>query len=298
MVGASLHGIRSRLDALAGDGRFEVVCARTGRRPFPAADHRFPSRPVAEEAARLVGQYRAALGRYDPTLDAPELIVCESVRDGRDGPNRQATVEFCHDVAGATFEALSAAGHDATERAVMDRYLAAAERVPDRDALCLTLLESMAAELDARLATPDLVAVCRDAAARLPRPARRGDPLDGTLARFRSLSLLETYERHGDRRRYDGRRRPDSRNPDGRRRRGPDDGLQGRANRTPPAGGRVTLSGYALAADAVTTLPLVVDLLRRDDALPSVRRVNALDADTWRLTVAFDGPPTGLATAD
>ena len=268
MVGSSLRGIRGRLDALAGDGRFEVVCARTGRRPFPAADHRFPSRPRAEEAARLVAQYRESLRRYDPTLAALELIVCESVGDGRDGPSRQATVEFCHDVAGATFEALAAADHDVAERAVMDHYLAAAERVADRDALCLALLESMAIELDRRLAAPDLVAVCRDAAARLPRPARVGDPLDATLERFRSLSLLDDYERERD--------------------------ASGRSDG--PADAAVLLSGYALADDAVTTLPLVVDLLRRGDALPTVPRATTLDERTWRLTVAFDGSSTGLAT--
>jgi len=263
MVGASLHGIRTRLDALANDGRFEVVCARTGRRPFPAADHRFPSRPVAEEAVRLVGQYRETLRRYDPTLATLDLLVCESVRDGREGPARQATVEFCHDVAGATFEALSAADHDATERAVMDHYLAAAERVPDRDALCLALLDAMAAELDARLATPDLVAVCRDAARRLPRPIRRGDPLGGTLARFRSLSLLDDYDREAG---------------------------------SGAGGDRVVLSGYALADERLTTLPLVVDLLRRGESLPRIADASALDENRWRLTVAFDGSPTGLAT--
>lgn len=261
MVRASLHGIRTRLDALASDGRFEVVCARTGRRPFPAADHRFPSRPVAEEAVRLVGQYRETLRRYDPTLATLDLLVCESVRDGREGPARQATVEFCHDVAGATFEALSAADHDATERAVMDHYLVAAERVPDRDALCLALLDAMAVELDARLATPDLVAVCRDAARRLPRPTRRRDPLAGSLARFRSLSLLDDYDRES----------------------GAD-------------GDRVVLSGYALADERLTTLPLVVDLLRRGESLPRIPVASALDESRWRLTVAFDGPPTGLAT--
>ena len=268
MVGSSLRGIRARLDSLAGGGRFEVVCARTGRRPFPAADHRFPSRPCAEEAARLVAQYRESLRRYDPTLAALDLIVCESVRDGRDGPNRQATVEFCHDVAGATFEALAAADHDATERAVMDHYLAAAEHVSDRDTLCLALLESMATELDRRLATPDLVAVCRDAATRLPRPVRGGDPLDATLSRFRSLSLLDGYERRHT----------------------------GAGEDSSPTVVDVVLSGYALADDRVTTLPLVVDLLRRGSALPTVPRATALADGTWRLTVAFDGSPTGLTT--
>ncbi|MWG34779.1 DUF7551 domain-containing protein [Halomarina oriensis] len=262
MVGASLHGIHTRLDTLADDGRFEVVCARTGRRPFPAADHRFPSRSVAEEAARLVGQYRAALRRYDPTLARLDLVVCESVRDGRDGPRRQATVEFCHDVAGATFEALSAAGHDAVERAVMDHYLAAAERVLDRDALCLALLDSMAAELDRRLTVEELAAVCRDAARRLPEPVRHGDPLDDSLTRFRSLSLLDGYDRSTDR-----------------------------------GSCSVVLSGYALAEERVTTLPLVVDLSRRHDTLPRIANACALDEETWRLTVVFDGPPTGLATA-
>ncbi|MFC5971356.1 hypothetical protein ACFPYI_08455 [Halomarina salina] len=271
MVGSSLRGIRDRLDALAGGGHFEVVCARTGRRPFPAADLRFPSRPAAEEAGRLVAQYRESLRRYDPTLAALDLIVCESVRDGRDGPSRQATVEFCHDVAGATFEALAAADHDATERAVMDHYLAAAERVPDRDALCLALLDSMATELDRRLDTADLVAVCRDAAARLPHPIHNGDPLDATLGRFRSLSLLDEYER---------------------RRGVPEEGDGDGTTRAVD----VVLTGYALADDGVTTLPLVVDLLRRSDALPTVPRATPLDDRTWRLTVAFDGSPTGLTT--
>jgi hypothetical protein len=269
MVGSSLRAVRERVDALATGGRFEVVCARTGRRPFPAADRRFPSRPVAEEAARFVGEYRRALRRYDPTLDDLDLVVCEAVGGAADAPARRATVEFCHGVAGATFEALSAAGHDATERAVMDRYLAAAERVPDRDALCLALLEAMATELDERLATPALVGVCRDAAARLPAPCRGGDPLSGMLGRLRSLSLLDDYE------------------------------CDRRTDAGPGAGGAwtVVLSGYALADESVTTLPLVVDLLRRDDALPAVGRATALDGRRWRLTVDFEGPPAGLATA-
>lgn len=261
MVVASLQSIRARLDTLADGGRFEVVCARTGRRPFPAGDYRFPSRCAAAEAARLVEQYRESLRRYDSTLDALDLIVCESVRNGTDGPTRQATVEFCHDVAGATFEALSAANHDGTERAVMDHYLAAAERVTDRDVLCHALLWAMAVELDERLPTTDLVGVCRDAAGRLPRPTRRDDPLSDTLDRFQSLSLLDGYDCEND-------------------------------------GGRfhVLLSGYALADDAVISLPLVVDLLRRGEALPAIPRATPLDGNTWRLTVTFDGPPTGLVT--
>ena len=77
MPDPTLTGIRDRIEALASaDGRYYVACARTGDRPIPATDHRFPDRATARTAARLIGRYRARLRWYDPQVPLYDLIVC------------------------------------------------------------------------------------------------------------------------------------------------------------------------------------------------------------------------------
>jgi len=301
MVGPTLLDIRDHIESLAAaDGRYYVVCGRTGDRPVPAAGQRFPDRATARAAARATEQYRAALRRYDPQVRHHDPVVCEAVAAGADpagarpgdgdrdappaprsaptatgegGPARRDLAEFCHRVAGAVFEALSAAGHDGVERAVMDAYFELAERVGDPDELCLRLLESAAAELDARLAPPAQVGVLTGAAARLSRPAGEASPLAAALTALRRRGLVERYTRS-----------PHSVAPDG-----------GTGSVV------VRVAGYALSArdGRLPVLPLTVELCRRRPARPphSVRAA-AVDGG-WRLTVGFaDGaPPDGLASA-
>ena len=214
MVGNTLREIRERIDALrAGDGRFYVVCARTGERPVPVADARFDSRATAVEAARVAGEYRSALRRYDPSLAFRDLIVCEDqwISDGDAETDPEDLLSFCHDVAGVFFETLSERGHDEVERAVFDDYLDAAE-VPDRDELCLQLLRSLVGALDRHLLPGERASLVVSAAERLPSPGvdetdpsilraspPRGTaerPVDAALSRLRDVDLISGVQRH------------------------------------------------------------------------------------------------------
>lgn len=214
MVGPTLVDIRSHIEELATDaGRYYLVCARTGDRPVPTVGCRFPDRPTARAAARATEQYRAALRRYDPRTPHCDLIVCEvggpahgptaAPRDARRkddtgtrtrvGGDRDR-IEFCHRVAGATFEALSAGGYDAVETAVMDAYFELAERVDDQDELCSCLLESTAAELDERLAPSAQADLLAEAARRLG-PVETSDPLAAALSAIEGRGLADRAAR-------------------------------------------------------------------------------------------------------
>ncbi len=289
MVGVTLAGLRRRIEGLADEGgRFRVVCGRTGRRPVPVDGRRFATRAAARAGADAAGRYRRTLRRYDPRLPTHDLIVQEAptadgsgsdvalpAEDrpaadaaGRDGPS----IEFCHGVAAATFEALSAAGHDDVERAVFDRYLALAERVDDHDELCLRLLSGLAVETAAALDPAEGARLLAAAADRLDAVADRR-PVAGALGRLRRHGLVESAARS-----------PGTVDLD--------------------AGTRsvvVSLSGYALSArdGRLPVLPLVVELYRREpDRSPSTVRVDP-DGDGWRLTLVLaDEPePAGLVAA-
>jgi len=224
MVGTTLVDIRTHIEALAStDGEYVVRCGRTGDRPVPVAGLRFESRTTARSAARAGGQYRTALRRYDPRMPYCDLIVCQDTgplvpepesggcslpgdretttptpsepavaRKGSD-PERRRLVECCHTVAAAVFETLSEQGHDDVETAVMDAYFELAETVGDPDDLCLCLLESMATELDTRLAPADQTEVLTDAAARLASPTDDAEPFAATLAALDRRGLIESY---------------------------------------------------------------------------------------------------------
>lgn len=257
MVGRTLVEIREHLASLADpSGRYYLVCARTGERPFPADGLRFLDRQTAVEAADAAAAYRAELRRWDDRLPPRDLVVCEDPYLAPDGD----LVDFCHEVAGAVFETLSARGRDGIEDAAMDAYLAAAERVADRDRLCLRLLECVTEEL-AALPVDEQAAVLRATADRLSTPATGLDPVAGTLDRFARLALVEEYD-----------------------------------CRREPAAWRVRLGGYELAdADGLPTLPFVVEYLRRGAAdVPAIRAVDGGDGD-WRFRVVRDADgPDGL----
>lgn len=312
MIGTTLGDIRSHIEALASeDGSYVLVCARYGDRPVPAADLRFETRATARLAARATAQYRAALRRYDPRLPRYDVIVCqdgpggprqrgtstEGATAGGDRPEagdhpvgpegggglaagdadsrggRPTRIEFCHRVAAAVFEALSAAGHDDVESAVVDAYLDLAERVPDLDDLCLCLLECMAAELERRLAPGEQARVVDLAAAHLPDPAGANDPIVATLASLERRRLV---------------------------------GEGSRAAPVAPgeagAGETVVrLADYALTSreGRLPTLPFAVELARREP-VTTLASLDAFDADDgWRLRVerARGATPAGLASA-
>ncbi|WP_096393742.1 hypothetical protein [Halorubrum trapanicum] len=164
--------------------------------------------------------------------------------DGSGGRGRaRDRVEFCHATAAATFEALSAGGHDRAESAVMDAYFSLAERVSDPDDLCLCLLEAMAAALDRHLGPTTQAAVVADAAERLPDPPEpsAGDPVGAAFDRLAAVGLVEGYERVDDA--------------------GPASNAGG-----PDDDATVRITGYALSpADGrVATLPAALEVCRRD----------------------------------
>ena len=298
MVGPTLIDIRDHIEALAvEDGRYYLRCGRTGDRPVPASGHRFPDRATARAAARANEQYRSALRRYDPQVPYYDLIVCEETaraqrvagarESASETPQRRLSepvitagatserrdlVEFCHRVAGAVFETLTESGYDGVERAVMDAYFDLAETVGDSDELCLCLLESMAGELDARLAPADQAEVLVDAAARLD-PADDGNPMDATLAVLERRGLVESYTRS-----------PYSVDLDG------------------GAGSVVfQISGYALSVrdGRLPVLPLTLELCRHHgERAPQSVQVTAVD-DGWQLTfvLADTGNQNGLVSA-
>jgi hypothetical protein len=163
-------------------------------------------------------------------------------KGGGRGPARDR-VEFCHATAAATFEALSAAGHDRAESAVMDAYFSHAERVADPDDLCLCLLEAMATALDRHLGPTAQAAVLADAAERLPDPSEpsAADPVGAAFDRLAAVGLVEGHERVDD------------------------------VGPASEAGARdddatVRITGYALSpADGrVATLPAALEVCRRD----------------------------------
>jgi hypothetical protein len=261
MVGRTLTDIRHRLDTLAApDGPYYLVCARTGERPFPVDGLRFLDRHTAEEAAEVAAAYRSELRDWDPRLPYRDIIVCE---DGFGTPNRSAAlVDFCHEVAGATFETLTARGRDAIEDAVIDAYLVAAEQVTDRDRLCLALLRCMAAELST-LPSAEQAATLRAVTGRLSTPAAAVDPLDAALERLDGLTLVGDYE------------------------------IQPALDRW-----TVAVDGYELAdGDSVPTLPIAVELFRRTAAESvAIRAAEADENDIdWRFTVVVGADaPAGL----
>jgi len=214
MVGPTLLDIREHIEALASDdGRYYVVCGRTGDRPVPVARHRFPDRATARAAVRATEQYRAALRRYDPRVPCYDPIVCqdaevrtttrqddstvatlsEPVLDDATPGTRCELVEFCHQVAGAVFETLSEAGYGTVETAVMDTYFELATSVDDPDEFCLCLLESMAGELDEQLHPSDQAEVVTSAAQRLGSAETASDPLAATLSTLGGRGLIEWY---------------------------------------------------------------------------------------------------------
>jgi len=267
MVGQTLTGLRDEIEALAApDGSFRVLCARTGERPVPSGDLRFPDRETAAEAAALTERYREALRRYDPRLPRRDPIVCETPRIPS-GPGAQAgpefedpsLIEFCHRVVAAAFETLVEHGHRGVETAVMDAYLARAEQVADRDRLCLALLRSLAAEVTARLGPAEQTRVLRGTAARLPGPDETEDALGAALAQLETASLVAGYAREGDH--------------------------------------SLVVDGYALEPvdGRLPTFPLAVDVLRRRPGEPFGIAAAARSTDGWRLSLST--VEQGLASA-
>ncbi|WP_049924143.1 DUF7551 domain-containing protein [Halopiger djelfimassiliensis] len=300
MVGTTLREIRHRIEQLAtDDGDYYVICGRTGEFPVPVAGKRFPTRKAAADAARATEQYRAALRRYDPQAPFYEPIVCQrhsvteaadlrdaSVRkpdpershrshgsigtsseDDTDADDESPLISFCHDVSGAVFEALSARDHAAAETAIMDTYLAAAEAVTDRDALCLVLLETMATELGRHLTADERGRLLRTAAANLSPVTRGDDPVEGSLSHLRTLSLIGEYDV---------------------------------TRSTADAAWTVSLHGYAIESDGrrFPMLPIGIDMLRRTAGSSQslgVADVTALGDGDWELVVTDgDSEPGSL----
>ena len=290
MIGTTLTDIRDHIEKLATeDGQYYIVCGRTRDRPVPADGLSFDSRTVARAALRATEQYRTALRRYDPRVPYYDLIVCERADSGAKRlahsdndwqlsepvvttptPDRRTLVEFCHRVAGAVFEALSADGYSTVERAVMDAYFELAETIAEPDELCLRLLESMASELGTQLAPGEQASVLACAGSRLPPADAADQPIKESCDELQHSGLVSAYSYSPVS--YDRERR----------------------ERLVV----VDLRGYALSVreDRLPILPFVLDLYRRDlDRAPSELLVES-DGDDWRLTIEFSDTtsPAGL----
>lgn len=201
-MGDDLRTMRERLDGLAADdGRFYVACARTGERPFPVAGLRFADRETAADAVELARAYRETLERYDPRAPHYDLVVHERTQPvpPADAPSLP---DACHDVTGAVFEALSAAGHRDAHRNVLDAYLAAAEATTDPDDLCVVLLRCTARTLDAELEPREQAAVLADAARRTDFAADAACAGDA-LATVAGADLADALAETGDGWRFD-----------------------------------------------------------------------------------------------
>jgi hypothetical protein len=306
MVGASLAKIRDRIESLESeDGRFCVVCGRTGVSPVPVTGCRFPDRAPAESAAQAATTYRAALRRWDPRAPCYDFIACEvpaqvarkpynrtdvtvdETAEDDDGvgpaaagdavagirhtaPRANSLTGACHDIAAAIFETLSAQGHQAVESALMDAYCGSADVIEDPDELCLHLLRTLAVELDERLGAEAFCDLLRGAAGKLSGPVASERPIVATLERLRAVGFIEGYIVE-----------PTIIQP-----------FEGRS-------WSVTVSEYALTQSSRTlpTLPIAVELLRRLPEmawrLADARRV---DTDCWRfrVTETATGPTEGL----
>ncbi|MFD1587111.1 hypothetical protein ACFR9U_08950 [Halorientalis brevis] len=281
MVGETLGKLRARIESLArDDGDFCVLCGRTGVRPVPVTDARFEDRATAEQAAEAATTYRAVLRRWDPRAPCYDFIACEVPEGLGVGPGRRATATgrrnasltgFCHDVAAAVFEALSAEGFADAESAIMDAYCESADAIDDPDDLCLHLLTTLAAEFDSQLTSAEQARVLRTAAGEFPGPNTGGTPLTQTFERLQTVTIIGDYAVESS-----------------------PEWVVGQQSWT------VTIDDYALptAPDAMPTLPIVIDLLRR---LPRARLalsdVRQLDGGSWRFEVSAseNGPSTGLA---
>ncbi|WP_162224594.1 DUF7551 domain-containing protein [Halorussus amylolyticus] len=181
-----------------------------------------------------------------------------TIADGRTTGDTGTTLDFCHDVAAATFESLSELGHRDAERGTMDAYLHSAEAIPDPDDLCLVLLSTMATELDARLSPDQQAEVLEGAADRLGIRERANDPVTATLARFDGLSLVGDYA------------------------------VTPRSESGASRSWRVTLDGYAFdrSGGRLPTLPLAVELLRHlPDRTLAVTDVRTVGDRSWQCVV-------------
>lgn len=291
MIGTTLTDIRDHIEELASeDGQYYIVCGRTRDRPVPTDGLSFGSRTVARAALRATEQYRAALRRYDPRVPYYDLIVCERRNPGAKrtanheeddwqlsepvvttpAPDRRTLVEFCHRVAAAVFEALSAGGYTSVERAVMDAYFELAETIAEPDELCFRLLESMASELGTGLSPTEQASVLASAGSRLPPTDAVAQPVKESCDELQRSGLVSAYSYSPVS--YDRERR----------------------ERLVV----VDLLDYALSEreGRLPVLPFVLDLYRRDlDRAPSELLVEP-DGDDWRLTIEFSDTttPAGL----
>ncbi|ELZ72421.1 hypothetical protein C457_05569 [Haloferax prahovense DSM 18310] len=302
MVGGTLRDVRAEIRSLARpDGDYAIVCGRTGSEPGAATGRRFPDRRTAGEAAELTRDYRAALRRYDPNIpyDDPQVyevskgLPRSAAAGSEDDYTRYSA--FCHDTAGALFEALSELGHREAETAAMETYLTLAEVVDDHDDFCLTLVWSLMSELDVRLSPAEQRAVV-EAAADLFCPTATPNPVDATLGHLETAGFVEGYS---------VRPIPDA---------GADVGAGGMSEADARTDARtdgddssrtweLTFGDYALAerTGRIPTLPIAVSLLRRTPGR-AVRFIDgeALSDGRWRLRVRMtpEGDSAGLVSVE
>ncbi|MFD1684431.1 DUF7551 domain-containing protein [Halobellus litoreus] len=280
MVGATLRDISRHVDCLAAPGGpYAVVCGRTGCEPHPVSGRRFDDRDTAAEAAEATAEYRATLRQYDPQVPFYEPLV-HDIEDGPGGVASAAEADarlrylsFCHDVAGATFEALSDRGLREVETAAMETHLTLAEVVDDRDDFCLTLLWSIMSELAYRASRRQQATVVDDAARSLRCPnagtaVRPDEGIRATMAELERVGFVDRATVAA----------------------GIDDGTW-----------ILTFGDYALAerTGRLPTLPISVALARRlPDTAFRFAAATPLGDRRWRLRVDVGGERDGLVSVD
>lgn len=242
-------------------------------RQDPAVARIDGSPPYDESAPRDADEstLTATEAPNDAATDATSARI--SLDDAAIDVTAPQAVDYCHSVAAAVFEALSAAGHDAVESAVMDTYFQLAETLFDPDDLCLRLLEGVASELDARLDPSEQAAVLAAAATRFDPIESSRDPVAGSFESLQRLGLVGSYACS-----------PWS---------------VDRENGTRSIA--VQCSDYALSPrdGRLPVLPLVFDLFRRlQERPPSRCRVVDTD-DGWLVVLALapEADPEGLVNA-
>jgi len=144
----------------------------------------------------------------------------------------------------------------------MDEYLAAAERTPDRDRLCLQLLATIATELQSRLHEPARADTLQRASAHLPGVEGSSRPVRAALEQLRSVGLVDGFALA--------------------------DGHWGRPR-------AVTVRGYELRPSdgRLPTLPLSAETVRRAAGRSRVAATAAPVDDGWRIRFSRVGRTAG-----
>lgn len=215
MAARELHQLRRCIGRLtSAEGRYYVMCARTGIRPSPVATVRFGTRRLAEKGAKGASDYRNRLRTLDPDLPVYDLVATEAASgsywldaapehahaiDGNRSwdpypkDDRALRIEYFARILDAVFSAVSAGGFDAVEGAVMEAYHETAPR-STTDTLRSALLETLASQCTTRLTPGQRDRLLAQAVAFLPATPNHSEPIAATADWFRTIGFIDGYD--------------------------------------------------------------------------------------------------------